>query len=97
MRRTFLSKLSLVILFILGISQSSVAQMTDFPNHPIKLIVPIAPGGGTDIIGRKIAQKLSDILPQSTFVENKAGAGSLIGTEFVAKASPDGYTLLVGG
>jgi len=72
-------------------------QNTDYPNHPIKLIVPIAPGGGTDIIGRKVAQKLSDLLPQATFVENKAGAGSLIGTEFVAKAPADGYTLLVGG
>jgi tripartite-type tricarboxylate transporter receptor subunit TctC len=90
--------LLLQLTFFLAIVCSSVsAQTSDFPNHPIKLIVPIAPGGGTDIIGRKVAQKLSDVLPQSTFVENKAGAGSLIGTEFVAKASPDGYTLLVGG
>ncbi len=75
----------------------SWAQETDFPNRPIRLIVPIAPGGGTDIIGRKVAHKLSDLLPQGVFVENKAGAGSLIGTEFVAKAPSDGYTLLVGG
>ena len=90
--------IKLIILVLFGFTLKSVyAQQTDFPNHPIKLIVPIAPGGGTDIIGRKVAQKLSDIFPQLTFVENKAGAGSLIGTEFVAKAPPDGYTLLVGG
>lgn len=76
---------------------SAFAQDTDYPRGPIKLIVPIGAGGGTDILGRKIAQKLTEILKQSTFVENKAGAGSLIGTDFVAKASPDGYTLLVGG
>jgi tripartite-type tricarboxylate transporter receptor subunit TctC len=85
-------------MLLMTISVSAFAQQnTDYPNHPIKLIVPIAPGGGTDIIGRKVAQKLTDLLPQATFVENKAGAGSLIGTEFVAKAPADGYTLLVGG
>jgi tripartite-type tricarboxylate transporter receptor subunit TctC len=87
----------LLVSFSVVMLTSVQAQTNDYPNHPIKLIVPIAPGGGTDIIGRKIAQKLSDLLPQSTFVENKAGAGSLIGTEFVAKSAPDGYTLLVGG
>jgi tripartite-type tricarboxylate transporter receptor subunit TctC len=76
---------------------NSYAQQSDYPNRAIKIIVPIAPGGGTDIIGRKVAQKLGDIFHQSAFVENKAGAGSLIGTDFVAKSSPDGYTLLVGG
>jgi tripartite-type tricarboxylate transporter receptor subunit TctC len=87
-----------VVMLLMTISVSAFAQQnTDYPNHPIKLIVPIAPGGGTDIIGRKVAQKLTDLLPQATFVENKAGAGSLIGTEFVAKAPADGYTLLVGG
>ena len=94
MKRSMKVFLVLLVGFIIrGVN----AQQNDFPNHPIKLIVPIAPGGGTDIIGRKVAQKLSDLLPQSTFVENKAGAGSLIGTEFVAKAPADGYTLLVGG
>ena len=73
------------------------AQTNDYPNRPIRIIVPIAPGGGTDIIGRKVAQKLGDILRQPSFVENKAGAGSLIGTDYVAKSTPDGYTLLVGG
>ena len=87
-----------VVMLLMTISVSAFAQQnTDYPNPPIKLIVPIAPGGGTDIIGRKVAQKLTDLLPQATFVENKAGAGSLIGTEFVAKAPADGYTLLVGG
>jgi len=90
--------MNLVLMLLMTISVSAFAQQnTDYPNHPIKLIVPIAPGGGTDIIGRKVAQKLTDLLPQATFVENKAGAGSLIGTEFVAKAPADGYTLLVGG
>lgn len=88
----------LVSILLMTVSVNVFAQQSsDYPNHPIKLIVPIAPGGGTDIIGRKVAQKLSDLLPQATFVENKAGAGSLIGTEFVAKAPADGYTLLVGG
>ena len=96
MKRFLLLKLVVLSLGMFGI-QSTWGQDADFPNRPIKLIVPIAPGGGTDIIGRKVAQKLSDILPQATFVENKAGAGSLIGTEFVAKAPADGYTLLVGG
>lgn len=90
--------MNLGLMLLITISVSAFAQQNaDYPNHPIKLIVPIAPGGGTDIIGRKVAQKLTDLLPQATFVENKAGAGSLIGTEFVAKAPADGYTLLVGG
>jgi len=88
----------LALFLIAGINTSnSYAQQSDYPNRAIKIIVPIAPGGGTDIIGRKVAQKLGDIFHQSAFVENKAGAGSLIGTDFVAKSSPDGYTLLVGG
>jgi tripartite-type tricarboxylate transporter receptor subunit TctC len=95
-KKFILINLVILLLNIFNI-QKIWAQDADFPNHPIKLIVPIAPGGGTDIIGRKVAQKLTDILPQAVFVENKAGAGSLIGTEFVAKAPADGYTLLVGG
>ena len=94
----FYRRLQLITLAISLFSMSSpFAQDVDYPKGPVKLIVPIGAGGGTDILGRKVAQKLTEILKQSTFVENKAGAGSLIGTDFVAKASPDGYTLLVGG
>jgi len=69
----------------------------DYPNRPIKIIIPQAAGGGTDLLGRKVAQELSEQLKQTTIVENKAGAGSLIGTKFAANAAPDGYTLMVGG
>ena len=66
----------------------------DYPNRPIRVIVPFAPGGAGDTAARVVAQKLSTILNQSVFVENKPGAGSSIGTQFVASAPPDGYTIL---
>ena len=65
--------------------------------RPIRIVVPIGPGGGTDILARHVAQRLGERLRQAAIVENRPGAGSLVGTEYVAKAQPDGYTLLVGG
>jgi tripartite-type tricarboxylate transporter receptor subunit TctC len=66
-----------------------------YPNRPIKLIVGYPPGGSNDILGRLVAPRLGERLGQSVFVENKPGADSIIGTEYVSKATPDGYTLLV--
>ncbi|HXD38968.1 MAG TPA: tripartite tricarboxylate transporter substrate binding protein [Ramlibacter sp.] len=66
-----------------------------YPARPVRLIVPFAPGGFTDVVARILGQKLSVAMGQQFVVENKAGAGSTIGTDFVAKAAPDGYTLLM--
>ncbi|HWI77962.1 MAG TPA: tripartite tricarboxylate transporter substrate binding protein [Ramlibacter sp.] len=70
---------------------SALAQ--SYPSRPIHLIVPFAPGGFTDVVARIVGQKLSVAMGQQFVIENKAGAGSTIGTDFVAKAAPDGYTL----
>src|ERR1043165_197647 len=80
-----------------GVLFAAAALAQDYPARPVRLIVPIGPGGGTDILGRHVAQKLGERLKQSVIVENRPGAGSLVGTEYAAKAAPDGYTLLVGG
>jgi len=66
-----------------------------FPNRPIHLIVPYPPGGGTDIVGRVLVEKLSANLGQPIVVDNRGGAGGVLGTELAAKAAPDGYTLLL--
>ncbi len=67
-----------------------------FPNKPLKVVVPQPPGGGFDFVGRLLADRLSKQLSQTVVVENRPGSGTLIGTDAVAKAAPDGYTLLVG-
>jgi tripartite-type tricarboxylate transporter receptor subunit TctC len=67
-----------------------------YPAKPIRLIVGFAPGGGTDIVARAIAPKMSEILGQSIIIENKSGAAGTIGADLVAKSNPDGYTLLMG-
>jgi tripartite-type tricarboxylate transporter receptor subunit TctC len=69
---------------------------TSFPNKALKIIVPQPPGGGFDFVGRVLGERLGKQLSQSIVVENKPGSGTLVGTDFVAKAAPDGYTLLVG-
>jgi tripartite-type tricarboxylate transporter receptor subunit TctC len=67
-----------------------------FPERPVRIVVPFAPGGGTDVVARTLAQEMAKDLGASVFVENRPGAGTIIGTQAVAASRPDGYTLLMG-
>jgi tripartite-type tricarboxylate transporter receptor subunit TctC len=91
-RRT--ATITLAAFAALGTSLPVTAQ--DYPNKPIKLVVPYPPGGATDVIGRVMAQKLSTALNQQVIVDNRGGASGSIGALAVATAAPDGYTLLMG-
>ena len=85
----------LAALALFAVAQSVVAQ--SWPAKPVKIIVPFAPGGSADTLGRLVAQKLSEQLKASFVVENRAGAGGSVGSELVSNAAPDGYTLVVSG
>jgi len=89
------SKCGLLLACLLGVlSTSCFAQ--NYPDKPIKLIIPYTPGGGTDTVGRMLAEKISTDLKWTILVDNKPGAGGNIGMDLVAKAKPDGYTLGMG-
>jgi tripartite-type tricarboxylate transporter receptor subunit TctC len=86
----------LIIFSIAATTMVPAAHAADtYPSRPIRLIVPYPPGGGTDIVGRVLGEKLSASLGQPIIVDNRGGAGGVLGTEIVAKAVPDGYTLLL--
>ncbi len=71
------------------------AAAQKWPDRPVRIVTPFAPGGGTDVFARILAQRLSEVLSQQFIVDNRPGAGSTMGTEFVARAQADGYTLLM--
>src|SRR4051812_45346154 len=75
---------------------ASSHALAGYPDRVIKIVVPFAPGGGTDVVARTLAQEMARDLGASIIIENKPGAGTIIGTQAVATSAPDGYTLLVG-
>jgi tripartite-type tricarboxylate transporter receptor subunit TctC len=93
MRRHFLTMLAAATLVMSG----NVLAQAAYPNKPIRMIVPYAAGGGLDAVTRTVVQGMSELLGQNIVVENKAGAGGTIGAEMVARAAPDGYTVLMAG
>jgi len=81
----------------LAFGVAAAPAQTGYPDRPVKIIVPIGPGGSYDLVGRHLADVLSKRTGQAFFVENKPGAGTVVGTQAAAQSEPDGYTLLVGG
>jgi tripartite-type tricarboxylate transporter receptor subunit TctC len=97
MKATRLLRAALGVAFALGFAAGPArAQSAGYPNRSIKMIVGFAAGGGTDVVARIMAQKMSEILGQSVLVENRTGASGMIAAEDVAKSAPDGYTLMMG-
>jgi len=100
LRRTV--QLAVALLTWAGVISASqedarAAQPANYPSKPIRVVAPFTPGGGSDLVARIVAQRLTDAFRQPCIVENRAGAGGRVGTEYVARATPDGYTLLLTG
>jgi tripartite-type tricarboxylate transporter receptor subunit TctC len=96
-RESFMSIRNCLLIAVgtLGATFAS-AQAQDFPSRPITLVIPFAPGGSTSIVGRGIADKMSELMGEKIVIDNRPGAGGTVGTRAVAKSAPDGYTLLLG-
>ena len=83
-----------IVIGLIVLAMSSAAFAQTYPNRPIRAIIPWPPGQATDLVGRVISQKLTEVLGQPVVPENRAGAGGMMGTDIAAKAQPDGYTIL---
>src|SRR5690242_11946858 len=91
-----LIRVFVVIFALLAVHQIKPASAQDWPTRPLTLIVPWAAGGGTDVMGRIVGRRMSEILGQEVMVENISGAGGMIGSAHAAKSAPDGYTFVFG-
>jgi tripartite-type tricarboxylate transporter receptor subunit TctC len=90
-------KLLLFTVLAVGLAVCSALAQPNWPNKPVKLLVPYAPGGTADLLGRLVAQQLDAVYTQSFYIENRPGAGGTVGSLAVAKTAPNGYTLLISG
>src|SRR5512134_2307658 len=86
--RAFLAAVALNALVVTGVCSAA------YPDRPVRLVLPVGPGGAVDVVGRIVGQKLSGLLGQNVVIDNRGGANYIIGTELVARSAPDGYTLL---
>ena len=88
---------AIALIFTAALLGAPAVSAQDYPNRPIRLVIPYTAGGPVDFVARSMQARLQEILRQPIVIENKPGASAMIGPEFVAKAPPDGYTLLLGG
>jgi len=86
---------STLLIVICALSSTAYAQSDAYPSRPVKVIVPLTPGSGADQAGRIVTKALSELWKQPVVIENRPGAGGLIGTGAVVQSAPDGYTLLI--
>ena len=89
-------RLAALAVAAMAVCATAIAQTANYPTRPIRFIVPFPPGGGVDVVGRTVGEKLSARLGQTIVIENRPGAGATLGAGLAAKGAPDGYTLLVG-
>jgi tripartite-type tricarboxylate transporter receptor subunit TctC len=94
-RSRSIGTLALALSIALATLSSNASFAQKWPEKPVRFVTPFAPGGGTDVFGRILAQRLSEVFSQQFIVENRPGAGSTLGTEYVARSAPDGYTFLM--